>query len=42
VLDWNDPAIAFYERMGATVLPDWRICRVTADNIPIMVSGEDG
>lgn len=29
VLDWNDKAIAFYEKMGATVLPDWRICRVT-------------
>jgi hypothetical protein len=29
VLDWNATAIAFYERMGATVLPDWRICRVT-------------
>ncbi len=31
VLDWNAGAIAFYERMGATVLPDWRICRVTGD-----------
>jgi GNAT superfamily N-acetyltransferase len=29
VLDWNAPAIAFYERMGAALLPDWRICRVT-------------
>ena len=29
VLDWNANAIAFYQRMGATVLPDWRICRVT-------------
>jgi GNAT superfamily N-acetyltransferase len=29
VLDWNAPAIRFYERMGASVLPDWRICRVT-------------
>jgi len=29
VLDWNENAIAFYERMGATVMPDWRICRVT-------------
>jgi len=29
VLDWNAPAIAFYQAMGATVLPDWRICRVT-------------
>jgi GNAT superfamily N-acetyltransferase len=23
---WNEPAIAFYQKMGATVLPDWRIC----------------
>lgn len=29
VLDWNDTAIRFYEKMGATVMPDWRICRVT-------------
>lgn len=29
VLDWNADAIAFYERMGATVLPDWRTCRIT-------------
>ena len=29
VLDWNDNAIRFYEKMGATVMPDWRICRVT-------------
>jgi len=29
VLDWNQPAIDFYQRMGADVLPDWRICRVT-------------
>ena len=28
VLDWNAPAIAFYEHMGADILPDWRICRV--------------
>ena len=31
VLDWNANAIAFYEKMGAAVLPDWRICRVTGD-----------
>lgn len=31
VLDWNESAIRFYERMGAKVLPDWRICRVTGD-----------
>jgi GNAT superfamily N-acetyltransferase len=31
VLDWNAQAIAFYQRMGAQVLPDWRICRVTGE-----------
>lgn len=31
VLDWNAPAIAFYEQMGAKILPDWRICRVTGE-----------
>ena len=31
VLDWNENAIAFYEKMGATVMPDWRICRVTGE-----------
>jgi GNAT superfamily N-acetyltransferase len=31
VLDWNASAIAFYERLGARVLPDWRICRVTGE-----------
>ena len=31
VLDWNENAIRFYESMGATVMPDWRICRLTGD-----------
>jgi GNAT superfamily N-acetyltransferase len=31
VLDWNENAIRFYEAMGATVMPDWRICRVTGE-----------
>jgi hypothetical protein len=31
VLDWNENAISFYESMGATVLPDWRICRLAGD-----------
>ena len=29
VLDWNHRAIAFYQQLGATVLPDWRICRIS-------------
>jgi hypothetical protein len=31
VLDWNENAIRFYERMGAKLLPDWRICRITGE-----------
>lgn len=31
VLDWNQPAIDFYQSLGAEVLPDWRICRLTGD-----------
>ena len=33
VLDWNESAIRFYENVGATVMPDWRICRVTGDRL---------
>jgi GNAT superfamily N-acetyltransferase len=28
VLDWNESAIGFYKRLGATLLTDWRICRL--------------
>jgi GNAT superfamily N-acetyltransferase len=31
VLDWNEPAIGFYRRLGARLLEDWRICRLTGD-----------
>jgi len=31
VLDWNTPSIKFYEAMGATVMPEWRIVRATGD-----------
>jgi GNAT superfamily N-acetyltransferase len=31
VLDWNEPAIGFYKRMGASVLDEWRLCRLTGD-----------
>ena len=30
VLDWNQPAIDFYEGVGAQVLRDWYPCRLTA------------
>ncbi|TKY53503.1 acetyltransferase NATA [Spatholobus suberectus] len=31
VLDWNVNAIKFYEDMGADVLNEWRICRLTGE-----------
>ena len=30
-LDWNEPAIRFYQSMGAVALDDWTIFRVTGD-----------
>ncbi|SOE68581.1 Acetyltransferase (GNAT) family protein [Burkholderia sp. D7] len=38
VLDWNQNAIGFYEKMGATVLPDWRIVRITGDALATLAS----
>ena len=31
VLDWNQPAIDFYRRLGATFLNDWKEVRVEGD-----------
>ncbi|XP_028754995.1 probable acetyltransferase NATA1-like [Neltuma alba] len=31
VLDWNVNAIKFYEEMGAKILQEWRICRLTGE-----------
>lgn len=33
VLDWNEPAIGFYRSLGADVLPDWRLCRLTGETL---------
>ena len=31
VLDWNEPAIRFYESLGARAMSDWKIYRMTGD-----------
>ncbi len=31
VLDWNQPAIDFYERLGARLMDGWTTCRVDGD-----------
>lgn len=39
VLDWNAPAIAFYESVGADVMPEWRICRVAGAALTALADG---
>ncbi len=31
VLDWNQPAIGFYQRMGADIKSEWQLCRVSGE-----------
>lgn len=31
VLDWNKPAITFYERMGAVAMDEWTVYRLTEE-----------
>ena len=38
VLDWNTPAQRFYEGLGARVLPDWRIVRMTGEPLARLAS----
>jgi GNAT superfamily N-acetyltransferase len=38
VLDWNTPSIEFYEAMGATVMPEWRIVRAAGDALSRMAA----
>jgi GNAT superfamily N-acetyltransferase len=38
VLEWNAPAIGFYEQMGATMLMDWRTMRVIGEALPALAA----
>lgn len=38
VLEWNTPAVGFYEQMGAKMLTEWRTMRVTGDALPALAS----
>ena len=40
VLDWNTGAQQFYETLGARVLPDWRITRITGEALKRLAAGE--
>jgi len=38
VLDWNQPAIDFYQQMGAHMLDEWRIMRVDGEALKTLAS----
>jgi GNAT superfamily N-acetyltransferase len=38
VLDWNTPAIRFYEGLGASILHEWKLVRVTGDALTRMAA----
>ncbi|BAZ32722.1 GCN5-related N-acetyltransferase [Cylindrospermum sp. NIES-4074] len=40
VLDWNLSAQAFYRSIGASILDDWRICRVTQEGLTKLATKE--
>jgi GNAT superfamily N-acetyltransferase len=39
-LDWNEPALRLYEKLGAATLDDWLIHRLEADGIHRLAAGE--
>lgn len=38
VLDWNESAIGFYKRLGAQLMDDWRLCRLTGTALAELAS----
>jgi GNAT superfamily N-acetyltransferase len=41
VLAWNTPAIAVYERLGAHILTEWRIMRLSGDALQALATYPD-
>jgi GNAT superfamily N-acetyltransferase len=39
VLDWNEPAIGFYRKLGAEPQDDWTVFRVTGDALARLARG---
>ena len=40
VLDWNAPSIAFYKSIGAQVLDEWKICRLSGQALATFADRE--
>jgi GNAT superfamily N-acetyltransferase len=39
VLDWNEPSIRFYRSLGATLMPEWQLVRMTRPEIAALAKG---
>jgi diamine N-acetyltransferase len=37
VLDWNKPAIAFYQSLGARLIPEWVDCRLEGEGLERLI-----
>jgi RimJ/RimL family protein N-acetyltransferase len=38
VLDWNKPSIEFYKSLGASILPEWHLVRMTETEIAVLAA----
>jgi len=41
VLDWNQPAIGFYKKLGAVPLDQWTTYRLRGDALSMLAAGKD-
>ena len=41
VLDWNEPSIGFYRSLGARLMDEWTICRVSGDALATLAGVAD-
>ena len=39
VLDWNTPSIEFYKSLGADMMDEWTICRVSGTALSMLAEG---
>jgi GNAT superfamily N-acetyltransferase len=42
VLDWNEPAISFYRRLGAVPMDEWTTFRLAGDALARLAGGGEG
>jgi GNAT superfamily N-acetyltransferase len=41
VLDWNEPARAFYRKLGAVPMDEWTVQRVSGDALRALAAGDE-